>query len=82
MEHTHIEGKGKPTKVVAPEGAPEWYLKQGKEYIISEVEEIACPERGWFFRFIAENGLIVYDTERDASHLNGGNWIVTEREQL
>lgn len=78
MKHKHIEGKGKPLKVVAPRSFCN--LIKGKEYLVTQTDEFRNNSYGWGFYLYSETGNEIVALEIGCAHLNGGNWIVTERE--
>jgi len=74
MKHIHIEGTGKPLKVVSP--VDNDFFHKGKEHRVigywgMEGFCIINPATGNEIHCL-------YDTP--CSHIEGGNWIVTERE--
>jgi len=71
----HIEGTGKPLKVVAPIKADD--ITKGKEYpvIRPHLHEL---KGGYIFDDTGFELLIRYDGT-GCLHLGGKNWIVTER---
>jgi len=69
----------RPPKVVrAPEGCAA-YLTAGREYRVKDLDGY-FDEWGSFFTILNDRGNITYTSELDSSHLNGGDWIVVERE--
>ena len=80
MKHVHIEGTGKPLKVVSPV-TPE-YLTSGKEYIVNGFwDERYSSILGWAFTIQKNNGEEARCLEHNCSHIGHISWIVTEREQ-
>jgi len=77
MKHKHIEGTGKPLKVVAPVSG--WDITEGKEYTVTDADNGIGPA-GWGFYFNDDDNFPRYSIEFGAISINGGNWIVTERE--
>ena len=83
MPHTHIEGTGKPIKVVAPvirKKGCTINVKLNKEYSVVDSKGFS-KELGWIFFIVDEDKDTVGCVERKDYDLNYGNWIVTEREQ-
>lgn len=74
----HIEGTGKPIKVVAPETAG-GYITHGKEYKVIRTDR-KWGKHGWGIYLKSNENKMVEALEKYCPHLNGGNWIVTERE--
>jgi len=83
MKHIHIEGTGKPLKVVALElnkGAEE-ALTAGKEYTVIGYFGDYMLNGGWGCVIEDDNGVTTkLISEKDDFEVVGGNWIVTERE--
>jgi len=77
----HIEGAGRPLKVVAralTEDASD--LKVGKQYdVISYWDSESGPTFGHCFTIKGENGIMKDCLEFNDFEIQGGNWIVTER---
>lgn len=81
-QYKHIEGKGKPTKVVAP-SSHDGYITKDRCYTTSAILDEDYDEiSGWGFWILDDEGYEIFVAEIGCAHLNGGNWIVTEREQL
>lgn len=80
MEFKHIEGKGKPIKVVAPEGCESFFFTEGNEYKVHEAMYIGGRHVSVFSLF-DDNDEKSICFEMECGYLNGSNWIVTEREQ-
>jgi len=80
MKHLHIEGTGKPLKVVAAaltdlaDG-----IIAGKEYVVMSTTHHRNDKEGWGFVIIDNNNYPYYGTELTDEDVVGGNWIVTER---
>jgi len=81
MEFKHIEGKGKPLKVVA--------LKvTDKSIDITECKEYLVIETWGKYDDVYGHGLTIVDDDNETHSIlemgdhevKGGNWIVTERE--
>jgi len=69
----------RPPKVVrAPEGCRD-YLTAGKVYEVTRVGGFN-PNRRHKFYCIDDVGQIIFCIEKKCHHLNGGDWIVVERE--
>jgi len=75
-EFKHIEGTGKPLKVVSPINNEA--IVRGKEYKVTK--HIHLMQTGWSFYIEANYTEALYCRERNCAHLGMGNWIVTERE--
>ena len=67
-----------PKIVIAPEGCCK-YLTAGKEYEVNVIEDYD-KKIGYGFSLIDDDGDFLFAVERFSSHLNGGNWIIKERE--
>jgi len=81
MKHIHIEGTGKPLKVVAPIDATD--ITKGKEYTVIGYwadKNSGDESKGWGFYIKDDVGHRISNIENESGHINGHNWIVTERE--
>jgi len=79
-KHVHIEGTGKPLKVVAQKvsnsGAD---LTSGKVYEVSGYWDGYDSDYGWGCIIKDDKGYSYNILECGEDDLGGGNWIVTER---
>lgn len=68
-----------PKIVVAPEGCQSW-LTAGKEYDVTQIWSDWIEYGGYGFSIINDIGNRSDTVEFGSEHLNGGNWIIKERE--
>jgi len=82
-EFKHIEGTGKPLKVVSPITIiqDDFVLTKDKEYKVTGYWK-GFSKRMYGFGFFIEDdfGNVLNCLERICGYLDNGNWIVTERE--
>lgn len=78
-KHIHVEGTGKPLKVVAPEGSKKPFIV-GSEYKVIDTGQ-RHSTFGWWLTLSVEGEHIQSNEIETFWIRNGGNWIVTEREQ-
>jgi len=71
--------KPRPPKVVrAPEGCKKWFTA-GKDYTVTSIVRYN-PDTGYEFYCIDDVGDEINCYEKTSNHLNGGDWIIVERE--
>jgi len=80
MKFKHIEGTGRPLKVVCPTKCTN-VITHGKEYEVTGAWQKYRSTIGHSFTILKDTGKVAKCTEKRCSHINFNNWIVTEREQ-
>jgi len=79
MKHVHIEGTGKPLKVVAPVDYRDIFKKDIEYVVDSYWDETNHNTFGYGLRINGENGVEDFCLEKQDSQMQDLDWIVTER---
>jgi len=79
-KHVHIEGTGKPLKVVAEQITEAANgITPDVEYPVTSFFEEPTVKHGWGFYIKNDYGFRKACNEKRDFEVEGGNWIVTER---